>query len=70
MKNPCYKCEKRVVGCHGTCKEHKSFREEKDRQKEKIRAENIATYYEVGRQERLLSRQAKKNLKDGRDRRI
>ena len=66
----CYKCEKRVVGCHSSCEDYKTFREEKDRQNEKIRAESITADYEVNRQERILGRQAKKILKDGRDRRI
>lgn len=24
-ENPCYKCTKRKVGCHSTCKEHKDY---------------------------------------------
>ena len=65
----CYKCEKRVVGCHSSCEDYKSFREEKDRQNEKIRAESITADYEVKKQERILSRKAKRILKDGKDRR-
>ncbi len=70
MKNPCYMCEKRALGCHSFCKEYKSFREENDRQREKNHTEDTAARYEVHKYNRLLSRQAKKNLKDGRDRRI
>ena len=25
MKAPCYNCEKRVLGCHGTCEDYKDF---------------------------------------------
>ena len=70
MKNPCHNCEKRVVGCHSSCEDYKTFREEKDRQNVKIRAESITADYEVKKQERIRNKQAKRILKDGRDRRI
>ena len=69
MKNPCYMCEKRALGCHSFCKEHKSFREENNSRREKIRVENTVSAYEVHKQNHILSRQAKKKLKDGKDRR-
>jgi hypothetical protein len=28
-RNPCYECEKRVLGCHSTCEEYKAFSENK-----------------------------------------
>ena len=27
LPNPCKGCEKRVVGCHGVCKEHKEWKD-------------------------------------------
>lgn len=65
----CYKCEKRALGCHSSCEEYKSFREEKDKQKEKMRAQSITSGYEVDRQKKSLAKQAKKILREGKDRR-
>ena len=28
-KDPCYKCDKRVIGCHSTCEDYKLWLEEK-----------------------------------------
>lgn len=28
MKTPCYGCEERQVGCHGTCARYKAFQQE------------------------------------------
>ena len=25
VKSPCYKCEDRVVGCHGSCEKYKAY---------------------------------------------
>lgn len=39
MKAPCYKCEKRVLGCHSTCEDYKAFSEKnKDALGKKIEA--------------------------------
>lgn len=34
MKNPCRYCEKRQLGCHGTCPEYAAFREKLEAAKE------------------------------------
>lgn len=26
--NPCFKCERRVIGCHGTCEDYIKYQEE------------------------------------------
>lgn len=30
IKNKCYKCENRCVGCHSKCKDYKEFKEALD----------------------------------------
>ena len=32
---PCYKCNDRLINCHGTCEKYKEYREFKDMIKEK-----------------------------------
>ena len=66
MTNPCYNCEKRVVGCHSSCIDYKSFREEKDRLKNKIRAEKATHNYAVERQVRIAEETAGRKMKDRR----
>lgn len=34
MKNPCYKCAEREVGCHSKCEKYKAWAKEKYQQKE------------------------------------
>lgn len=36
--SPCLDCERRVIGCHGTCGDWKDFRAELDRKKQIIKA--------------------------------
>lgn len=35
--SPCFKCVRRHVGCHSTCKEYKDFRIDLDNRNKKIR---------------------------------
>ncbi len=47
MKCPCRDCEKRKVGCHGTCPEYKEWAEENDRlrkQRQEIERNNNLFY--------------------------
>jgi hypothetical protein len=39
MKNPCRYCEKRQLGCHGTCPDYAAFKEKLERAKEVKRQE-------------------------------
>ena len=36
MKNPCYKCENRRIGCHSTCEQYISWSQEETRRKRQI----------------------------------
>ena len=36
-ETPCYECERRTMGCHGTCPDYKAFREEISARTEMIR---------------------------------
>ena len=40
---PCKGCEKRTLGCHGSCDEYKAFREERDKVIRKRQAISLAT---------------------------
>ncbi len=66
MKNPCYNCQKRVVGCHSTCDDYKSFREEKDKLKQKIKKEQFADAYISQRQCKKMGEIAERDKKDRR----
>lgn len=35
-KNPCWKCDNRCVGCHGSCAVYKTWREGYDAEKSKM----------------------------------
>lgn len=39
IKNPCLNCEKRIVGCHGSCEDYKVFRKDLDAQNKRRREE-------------------------------
>lgn len=39
MNNPCYKCEKRQIGCHIVCNRYKTFAKERQAINAKIKAE-------------------------------
>ena len=45
-KHPCYKCEKRVVGCHAICEDYKAYTEERQKVKSAREAykNNVASY--------------------------
>ena len=36
-KNPCYKCDKRAVGCHGTCQEYLTWSKENTEFNKRVR---------------------------------
>lgn len=45
MKNsPCYKCKKRSVGCHSTCKSYDSWKKELEDIKKKTETQRILDY--------------------------
>ena len=64
MKNPCYNCQKRAVGCHSSCDDYKSFREEKDKLKQKIKEEQFADAYILQRQYKKMGEIAERNKND------
>ena len=66
ITNPCYKCEKRVVGCHCFCEEYKSFKEEITETKKKMRSEYDIDDYMITRQTKVNS----KNLERKKNRRF
>lgn len=41
-KNSCYKCEKRQVGCHGSCEDYLAWRAKQDKILERRAQENFA----------------------------
>ena len=51
VKNPCYKCEDRTIGCHAGCESYSAWKAEQVETREKISAakarENIAVDYVV-----------------------
>ena len=53
MKNPCYKCEERIVGCHSSCEKYKSFRIELEEEKKKIVAGKQIQSYTDSRKSEL-----------------
>lgn len=36
LKPPCYKCEERKLGCHGSCDKYKEYRDMKDKQNNEV----------------------------------
>lgn len=43
-KVPCKGCDKREIGCHSTCKDYISFKEEAEALREKIKFEKAKSY--------------------------
>ena len=41
--NPCKGCERRSPGCHGTCDDHRAWKEELDSKKAQIIADKFRT---------------------------
>jgi len=41
MLCPCKDCEKRVVGCHASCGDYKSWKGEQDKRREQKYKENV-----------------------------
>jgi len=39
--NPCYKCERRVPGCHGSCPDYAEYAEKNRRRSEAIYHEKV-----------------------------
>ena len=66
--NPCYKCEKRIVGCHSYCEDYKTFKKEMEKMKEIKRISCEIQKYEVDRSAKLRNSIAEKKKK-ARDRR-
>ena len=44
-KAPCRECEKRSIGCHGTCSEYLEFKKNIDEARERKRSHMVNTYY-------------------------
>ena len=65
MTPPCYNCGKRVVGCHSTCEDYKTFKAEILERKQKIRVDLEVTNYVVAGQVKAKAKIAerKKNSK-------
>ncbi len=51
---PCYKCEKRVLGCHSTCENYKYFINENEKYKQLVREEREFVDFDITMKERLL----------------
>ena len=47
-KNSCYKCEKRQVGCHGSCEDYLAWRAEQDKVLENRTRERLADEITIG----------------------
>lgn len=64
MKNPCYKCRKRKIGCHATCEEYIKFKELLDEHNTIMRKEknahNDSVGYDKSRKRRLSQAHGKK----------
>ena len=41
IKNKCFGCEKRTVGCHSTCEDYLEFRKQKDNEKIQIKKKEV-----------------------------
>lgn len=44
-KAPCYKCDKRHIGCHGDCSKYKAFKKEREAIRENRRSDNPIAMY-------------------------
>lgn len=53
MKNECYECKKRKVGCHSDCTEYKQYKKVQELANKKRIVENISTGYSVESRERM-----------------
>lgn len=53
MKNKCYECKKRKIGCHSDCDEYKQYKKVQELVNKKKIAENISTGYSVESRERM-----------------
>lgn len=51
IKNPCYKCEDREIGCHSTCEKYNEWKKEHE------------ILYEAERRERLSYRDPRETLR-------
>ena len=51
IKNKCFGCEKRTVGCHSTCEDYLEFRKQKDNENTEIQKSkrDDYRYYELNR---------------------
>lgn len=49
----CYKCEKRCVNCHSTCKEYLEFVKQNEIDKKKKMQEKIIMYYAYENKEKI-----------------
>lgn len=62
MKSPCYGCEKRAIGCHGSCEKYIAFRGYCDNLNASRFAMNGCEYYISNSRERFI----RKNLRSRR----
>lgn len=63
-KFPCKNCDKRYVGCHGSCEEYKEAKKKNDKEREEIRylkkRESDARGFAIDTHDRIMKRMNKK----------
>lgn len=66
MKNKCYNCERRHVGCHVTCEDYKKFKVSQDairKESEKAKLKDVLIAERVREKARLQALRKKKRGK-------
>lgn len=67
MKNPCYQCSERRVGCHANCERHAEWRaahkKEKDREYAEKERDRLLIEHVITEKERI--RRTHKNIRKG-----
>lgn len=66
MKNKCYNCEHRHVGCHATCEDYKEFKTKQDamrKESEKVKLKDVLMAERVREKARLQALRKKKRGK-------
>ena len=56
----CYKCEKRVPGCHGSCEDYKRFKAENDAKKQEKGIDEYVIERTIKKREKYLAKNRKR----------
>ena len=65
MNAPCKDCEKRTVGCHAHCPDHKAFQATRHEEYAKRAAENGSSGYSADKESKIRRSMLKKAKRPG-----